>query len=253
MSVRQVSGAFIDFIKEASQGDQYLRFSSEADSRKIAESLSMVERLYPDQVLMLCNRSHPALQYVGANCGNIFGYSVKEFMALTIHDFFDHIHPEDLQGMQQCFEFINGSEPYDPITHRFVLHYRFRNKTGSYIHLRDEKLAIENENGKYIYFTMFRNNTLQEKFFHVKLDIHQYSKGNVLKVYTYNPRQSEYPVTPRQNEIIKLIIKGFSTQEIADKLNVSVNTIKNHKQTLFRKVNVRSSVELINFVTYYGH
>ena len=52
-----------------------------------------------------------------------------------------------------------------------------------------------------------------------------------------------------QNEIIKLILKGFSTQEIADRLNVSVNTIKNHKQVLFRKVNVKSSVELINFAT----
>jgi DNA-binding NarL/FixJ family response regulator len=81
----------------------------------------------------------------------------------------------------------------------------------------------------------------------VKLDIFQHTKGNVLKVYTYNPRQSDHSITPRQNEIIKLLIKGFSTQEIADRMNVSVNTVKNHKQVLFRKVNVKSSVELINF------
>jgi len=88
-----------------------------------------------------------------------------------------------------------------------------------------------------------------EKFFHVKLDILRYSDGDVAKVYTFDPRHADHSITPRQNEIIKLILKGFSTQEIADRLNVSVNTIKNHKQVLFRKVNVKSSVELINFAT----
>jgi DNA-binding CsgD family transcriptional regulator len=96
---------------------------------------------------------------------------------------------------------------------------------------------------------MFKNISNREKFFHVTLDILQYSKGDVTKVYTFDPRHADHSITPRQNEIIKLIIKGFSTQEIADCLNVSVNTIKNHKQVLFRKVNVKSSVELINFAT----
>ena len=67
-------------------------------------------------------------------------------------------------------------------------------------------------------------------------------QGDVVKVYTFDSRHTDHSITPRQNEIIKLIIKGFSTQEIADRLHVSVNTVKNHKQALFRKVNVKSSV-----------
>jgi DNA-binding NarL/FixJ family response regulator len=45
-----------------------------------------------------------------------------------------------------------------------------------------------------------------------------------------------------------LIMKGFSNQEIADQLSVSVYTVKNHKQMLFRKANVKSSIELANYV-----
>jgi DNA-binding CsgD family transcriptional regulator len=247
MSTKSLSTAFVRLIKDDPQQDQYYRFEAESESQSIVQSLSLIERLHPDEVLMLCNRSHPSLHYVAANCQNIFGFGSEEFRKMTIPDFFARIHPDDVEGLQQCFEFINEAEPYDPITHRFVIQYRFKDNSGTYIHLRDEKLAIESTNGKYIYFTMFKNISHLEKFFHVKLDILQRSKGNILKVYTYNPRQDDHRVTPRQNEIIKLIVKGFSTQEIADRLHVSVNTIKNHKQVLFRKVKVKSSVELVSY------
>jgi len=249
MSTALPSNAFLTLLKKGAAVDQYISFEAESDDQRIIQTLSMVEQLYPDQVLMLCNRSHPKLQFVGSNCQYIFGFGKDEFQSFTVQDFFTRIHREDVEGLQQCFEFINSAEPYDPLTHRFVFHYRFKSKTDGYIHIRDEKLAIEIENGKYIYFTMFKNISNREKFFHVKLDILQFSKGDIMKVYTFDPRHADHSITPRQNEIIKLIIKGFSTQEIADLLNLSVNTIKNHKQVLFRKVNVKSSVELINFAS----
>jgi DNA-binding CsgD family transcriptional regulator len=252
MSIKRTSDAFINFIKTNPENDQYERFKAETEIEKVIHHLSIVERLYPDQVLMLCNRSHPALQFVGSNCSNIFGFNDNEFRNLGVMDFIERIHEDDVEHVKQCFDFMNNTEPYDPIAHRFVLHYRFRKKAGGYIHLRDEKLAIESDNGKYIYFTMFKNITVQEKFYHVKLDIYQVQKGNVLKVYSYNPRQARLGVTPRQQEIIKLIVKGFSTKEIADTLNLSINTVKNHKQALFRKVNVKSSVELINLTAHNG-
>ena len=249
MSTNGASNAFFTLLKKGVGEDQYISFEAESDDQRISQTLSFVEQLYPDQVLMLCNRSHPKLQYVGSNCRHIFGFEKEEFQRFRVQDFFARIHGEDVEGLQQCFEFINSAEPYDPVTHRFVFHYRFKCRTGSYIHVRDEKLAIESEKGKYIYFTMFKNISNHEKFFHVKLNILQYNQGDVMKVYTFDPRHADHSITPRQNEIIKLIIKGFSTQEIADRLHVSVNTVKNHKQALFRKVNVKSSVELINFAS----
>ena len=239
-------------LREKAQERPYKKFETEDDVKKIMSSLALVERLYPDQVLMLCNRSHPKLHYVGSNCTEIFGYSSTEFRSLAVQDFFKNIHTEDLPGLQNCFEFMQDAEPYDPIVHRFVLHYRFKNKDGNFIHVRDEKMAIENEDRKVVYFSMFRNITQQIKFFHVKLDVYQYRDGNFLKIHTFNPNQPEQPVTPRQNEILALITKGFSTQEIADQLKLSVNTVRNHKQSLFRKTNVKSSVELVSFANRSG-
>lgn len=246
-TTKLAASAFVDFIATDDKKNQYDKFEAEDDTGKIERSLRLVEQLFPDQALMLCNRSHPKLQYVSANCIDILGYSPQDFQMMSVFDFFKLVHPEDLKGLQQCFNFINDAEPYDPETHRFVLYYRFKNKAGKYIHFRDEKLAIKNENQKYIYFTLFRKISLDQKFFNVKLDIHQYSKGNMIKVYSYNPRQLDQFITPRQNDIIRLIILGFSNQEIADQLNLSVNTIKNHKQLLFKRTNVKSSIELASY------
>jgi DNA-binding CsgD family transcriptional regulator len=240
-----LSNAFLTLINDS--GEQYLRYEAEKDYTRITESLRIVERIYIDSVLMLCNRSHPTLQYVGENCSTVFGLTSKEFKTLTIRDFLDSIHPDDLSAVHKCFDFINTTAPYNPITHRFVMNYRFRNKSGNYFHIRDEKLAIDSGDNKFIYFVLFRDITAQEKFFQVKLDIYQQGKNDFNRIYSYQPRQSDREMTPRQHEITRLIVQGFSTQEIADKLHVSVSTIKNHKQVLFRKVNVKSNLELINF------
>lgn len=252
MTTGGVSKAFITFLQEKEYEKTRKKFETEDDIKKIMNSLAIVERLYPDQVLMLCNRSHPKLHYVGSNCEKIFGYSAADFRTLTVQDFFKNIHTEDLPGLQNCFKFMQDAEPYDPISHRFVLHYRFKNRDGHFIHLRDEKMAVETEDGKVVYFSMFKNITQQVKFFHVKLDVYKYHDGNFLKIHTFDPHKSEQTVTPRQNEILALITKGFSTQEIADHLHLSVNTVKNHKQSLFRKTNVKSSVELVSFANRSG-
>ena len=53
-------------------------------------------------------------------------------------------------------------------------------------------------------------------------------------------------VTPREKEVILLIQAGKTNQEIADELFVSIATVKDHNNNLFRKCGVRNRVELAN-------
>jgi DNA-binding CsgD family transcriptional regulator len=245
---KRATEALVNFIQAGNEtADQYVRFESEMDEENVIASLTLLEQLFPDRALMLCNRSHPKLHYLSANCENIVGHTGKEFQSLTVGDFCSLLHPDDVRGVQQCFEFINGAEPYDPLTHRFVFHYRFKGKNGKYSYLIDEKLAIKTKSQKYIYFTVFRKASEDEKFHYVKLDIQQVSNGNLAKLYSYNPRQLDNVMTPRQHEIVKLIVRGFSNQEIAEQLKLSINTVKNHKQLLFKRINIKSSIELASY------
>jgi len=53
-------------------------------------------------------------------------------------------------------------------------------------------------------------------------------------------------ITRREKEIILLIQAGKTNQEIADELFISLATVKDHNNNLFRKCRVRNRVELSN-------
>lgn len=48
------------------------------------------------------------------------------------------------------------------------------------------------------------------------------------------------PLTKRQTELLNLLDAGLSNQQIADRLHVSLTTVKGHLQKLFAKLNVQS-------------
>ncbi|MBS1401941.1 MAG: response regulator transcription factor [Oscillospiraceae bacterium] len=53
-------------------------------------------------------------------------------------------------------------------------------------------------------------------------------------------------LTNRECQMIDYITIGLSNQEIAEKMFISVNTVKIHISNIFRKVNVKSRVELLD-------
>jgi len=55
-----------------------------------------------------------------------------------------------------------------------------------------------------------------------------------------------YGLTAREREIIELVCAGRTNQEIADRLFISLATVKDHNYNVFRKTGVRNRVELVN-------
>ncbi|HPA71416.1 MAG TPA: response regulator transcription factor, partial [Spirochaetota bacterium] len=51
-------------------------------------------------------------------------------------------------------------------------------------------------------------------------------------------------LSDREFEVFQLIGNGFSTREIAGKLNVSANTVESHRNRIKQKLNLESSAEL---------
>jgi DNA-binding CsgD family transcriptional regulator len=247
--VQTTTSAFKNlFSKEEVAYAEVHQFKFEDDSNILVHYLSFAESLFPHDGIMLCPVSHSSLRYVGSNCERIFGHSRQSLQRMLIEDYFSLVHEDDLPAVRQCLAFIRNLMPYDPEEYRFVSHYRVRNHQGEYLHIRDEKLAIKTANNTYLNLMLFSNVTSEKKFYHVTLDVFRKKNGQFVKSSTYNPQQKERRITPRQNDIARLILQGLSNQEIADRLSVSIFTVKNHKKMLFKKTNVRNSIELANYV-----
>lgn len=54
-------------------------------------------------------------------------------------------------------------------------------------------------------------------------------------------------LTPREQDILRLIAEECSSQEIADKLFISTNTVETHRKNLLVKTGCKNSVGLVKF------
>ena len=52
-------------------------------------------------------------------------------------------------------------------------------------------------------------------------------------------------ITPRELEILALIAEGLSTREIAERVNVSENTVKTHSSRVFDKLGARRRTQAV--------
>jgi len=52
------------------------------------------------------------------------------------------------------------------------------------------------------------------------------------------PDDLDVPLTPRETQVLRLVSMGLSNQEIADSLEISIETVKEHVQNLLRKLSL---------------
>jgi two-component system, NarL family, nitrate/nitrite response regulator NarL len=59
-------------------------------------------------------------------------------------------------------------------------------------------------------------------------------------------------ITPREQDVLSLLVQGASSDEVARSLSVSPNTVRTHVQSIFTKLGVHSRLEATAFAVRYG-
>ena len=77
-------------------------------------------------------------------------------------------------------------------------------------------------------------------------------KENTDTRWNRGPGHGPLSVTPRQMEVLYLLIIGRKGREIAKALKISPNTVNRHKLALFEKLQVTRSVQLIRLAVEHG-
>jgi len=57
------------------------------------------------------------------------------------------------------------------------------------------------------------------------------------------PASDVEKLTPREQEVLTLLAKGYLYKEIANNLGISINTLRNHLRTIYDKLHVHSRTE----------
>jgi len=59
-------------------------------------------------------------------------------------------------------------------------------------------------------------------------------------------------LTPRETEVLKLIVQGYTNRQIGGELNISVRTAESHRANLSDKLGLHSRVELVRYAREHG-
>jgi two-component system response regulator NreC len=54
-------------------------------------------------------------------------------------------------------------------------------------------------------------------------------------------------LSPREREVLYLIVQGYSNREVGDELSISTRTVETHRANIMQKLNLRTRVELVRY------
>jgi two-component system response regulator NreC len=66
------------------------------------------------------------------------------------------------------------------------------------------------------------------------------------------PRARASPLSPREQDVLKLLAQGYTNQEVGTRMHLSVKTIETHRARLLDKLGLRSRAELTRYALEMG-
>jgi two-component system response regulator NreC len=69
---------------------------------------------------------------------------------------------------------------------------------------------------------------------------------------TPKPGQPADELTPRETEVLRLVAQGYTSQQIADQLSISTNTVETHRAHIMEKLGLRGRAQLFRYAVARG-
>jgi two-component system response regulator NreC len=83
------------------------------------------------------------------------------------------------------------------------------------------------------------------------LYVHPSMTRALMRTLTTPPKADDEPpdgLTPREIDVLRLLARGFTNRQIADKLTLSVRTVEGHRANITGKLGLHSRVDLATYV-----
>lgn len=197
-----------------------------------------------------------SIEFMSNGIADVLGYEPGE---MDIVFLMDKIHPDDksyfLNFEYRITEFFKAL-PFDKIKN-YKVQYDYRVKTTSNKYLRILHQAIQVD---YDEQNFYRTLCLQTDISHIKpegkpcfsiigLD-GEPSYFNIQEEDVFNKSYDLF--TNREREILKYIVEGKSSKDIAGKLFISIHTVNTHRKNILNKAGAKTPLDLLRKVMSEG-
>jgi len=217
----------------------------------------------PHSFLAVINFAKPDFEYVGPTCLAVTGYSDETFLRGGPGFIFSMTTEEtSLAILQNQIAFAQQAKVpgFDPRTVRIAEHLvDFNTGFGqlkrlvvlglplTYTVNNDMVIgvAIHVENDSELITTCKQRLTTIKERHNVAYQHAPIPKNDEPLQKVFVQKRPEHALTTREEEILKLLARGFTSSQIANSLFITENTVETHRKNIFQKLEAKNMAELI--------
>ena len=198
------------------------------------------------------------LVLVSANTQELLGYPAESIQRHGARFIFDMMDAEDrpkvLQIVYRSYLHMKNFTPDARLACRVAVPFRMVKSNGQTTWVLHYTLPIIlDENGAVIYtFNILLDITAFKHDTRINGVISYPTPEGLNNIYLEPDDPYSQPLTPREQQIVQMLIEGLSSKEIAQSLNISTFTVNNHRKRLLEKTGCRNSPELVRFAMEHG-
>jgi DNA-binding CsgD family transcriptional regulator len=245
-------------VREALESFELFNISPESVDYKVAESyIPFFKKIDELRLSIIIAYDYLKMEpfYVSERFFTEFGFDYEKAMKNGQEYIRNRFHPDDLvqhHFVAQIVKYMSSPEIGSIKEYSVQTEFRVLNESGKYIRLHERDNFIE----------LAPNNTLwiELKMFDFAIDQNSDKPATILLkndktkeiIFSFNAAHKglNFQLTTREKEVLILISQGLCSKEIADKLQISANTVNNHRRNVILKLGVKSSLQAVRLAKH---
>jgi DNA-binding CsgD family transcriptional regulator len=197
--------------------------------------------------------------YVSRNSVQMLGYTSEEVIAKGFHLTLSLIHPDDIKEYMEVtkviWEFLIALPVSQRKYYKTSVDFRIRNKDDIYKRVLQQNTALQTDRAGNIVLLLMVVSDIS----HLKKEtgisaaiISTKHDGFLVWDASDTQLKSQVAFSRREREIIKFLAEGFSSRQVAEKLNVSEFTVSTHRRNMLKKTRLSNTRALVRFALNHG-
>lgn len=228
------------------------------------ERLRDLDAYLPSSSTFFCitNTKDLTFEFVSKNLKVCLGYQIEDVKVGGLKFFWSKMHPDDLDSwlmaLNELMHFtMNEVSDNDRSKMSYTWNYRMLNAKNEYVNIVQNTTPLEFDDTNKPIVGMAHYTVLHPD---IQLDICGTAKFlNSNDEYetryfnNFSKKLLTFGVSNRERDIIRLLAIHHTSKEIAEKLNISPNTVDTHRRNILKKLNISSTGELIGMLRTNRH
>lgn len=197
--------------------------------------------------------------FASLSFSDLFGYKTDWLNAIGNRENFleEMTHPDDREKLMDMqinhAHFIYGLDPRCRNDYSTIYTFRLRHAQYHYLNVISRQKVIQSDAHGKAWIILGEVNILPDQspargVWGMTVNLKTGRMRNIQP-----PAINESGLSERELEVLRLILAGRFSKEIADRLYISIHTVNNHRKNILRKLQAANSAEAINIARMKGY